>query len=193
METAAEPAESLVARVTAGDRAAFTQLVREHQRLVERIVARLLDDPRDREEACQDVFLRVFRGLAGFRGEVPLAAWIARIAHHTAVNRLKRRRLPIAAPAGDQEPLAGIAATQPDPLAHMQSGEVRALVRQKLTELSPTERTVLTLYHLQEMPVREIALALEMPAGTVKSHLFRARRHLKERLLERYTMEELQP
>jgi DNA-directed RNA polymerase specialized sigma24 family protein len=43
------------------------------------------------------------------------------------------------------------------------------------------------------MPVREIALALEMPAGTVKSHLFRARRHLKERLLERYTMEELQP
>lgn len=192
MQPAQQAEDALLRRVRGGDRAAFVALVREHQRLVERVVARLLDDPRDREEACQDVFLRVHRGIGGFRGDAPLAAWIARIAHHTAVNRMKRRRAD--RPVRDSDDaVSSLLTSDPDPLAEAAAGEVRALVHRELAELPATERTMLTLYHLQEMPVREIALALEMPEGTVKSHLFRARRRLKRRLLERYSVEELQP
>ena len=187
--------EGLVRRVCAGDRAAFVALVRSHQRLVERIVARLLDDPRDREEVCQDTFLRVHRGMGDFRADAPLAAWVARIAHRTAVNRLKRRHRP-GLPAWQGQGAASDTVTtvpteEPDPHERAAAGELQALVRREIAGLPPVQRTVLTLYHLQEMPVGEIAAALEMPTGTVKSHLLRARRRLKERLLERYAAEEL--
>lgn len=195
MQVDSETELETVRRVLAGERDAFVALVQSHQRLVERVVARLLDDPRDREEVAQDTFLRVHRGLAEFRGDAPLGAWIARIAHRTAVNRLNSRRVPGAVGRGaaedDDDVVASLPAADPDPHELAAAGETRALLRREIAALPPVQRTVLTLYHLQEMAVGEIAAALELPANTVKSHLARARRKLKERLLERYTAEGL--
>ena len=138
------------------------------------------------------------RGLSGFRGDAPLGAWIARIAHHTAVNRIKRRHLPLAqsrrGPSGGVlDPLSSVPDPTPSALAAVQASELREVVQRGIRSLPPVQRTVLTLFHLQEMPVGEIAQALEMPDGTVKSHLFRARRKLKVLLLEHHSAEELQP
>lgn len=182
--------EDVVARVLAGDRDAFRELVRTHQRLVSHVVFRIVRDPRDREEVCQDVFVRVYQKLDQFAHQSALSTWIARIAYRLSLNHLERRRIPLFDDLRDDEKnAAGVdqfAGTGPSPLDQAEGAQLRAFVRARVDELPVQYRTVVTLYHLEEMSVGEIAAVMELPEGTVKSHLFRARRLLKETLVARY-------
>jgi RNA polymerase sigma factor (sigma-70 family) len=81
----------------------------------------------------------------------------------------------------------------PDPLAGALAEEARRFVREAIHTLPAAYRTALTLYHLEEMTVEEVGVVLDLPAGTVKSHLFRARRLLKDALRARYSGEDLDP
>lgn len=180
----------MVARVLAGDRAAFRELVHTHQRLVSHVVFRIVRDPRDREEVCQDVFIRVYQKLDQFAHESALGTWIARIAYRLSLNHLERRRIPLyddlradetGGTSVDQLP-----GTRASPLDEVEGTELRAFVRARVDELPVQYRTVVTLYHLEEMAVGEIAAVMDLPEGTVKSHLFRARRMLKEKLVASY-------
>jgi RNA polymerase sigma-70 factor (ECF subfamily) len=180
----------MVARVLAGDRDAFRELVHTHQRLVSHVVFRIVRDPRDREEVCQDVFIRVYQKLDQFAHESALSTWIARIAYRLSLNHLERRRIPLyddlrpdetGGSAVDQLP-----GTRASPLDEAEGAELRAFVRARVDELPVQYRTVVTLYHLEEMAVGEIAAVMDLPEGTVKSHLFRARRMLKEKLVASY-------
>lgn len=189
-----EPEEErqLVRRVAAGSEAAFEELVREHQGRVERLVARMLPDERDREEVCQDVFLKVYRHIGDFRGESRLSTWIGSIAYRTCLNRLQGRERPvpgsqIGAPASDarRAPFPeGFAHGGPSPAEDAERAELRAFLEEALASLRPDYRAVVSFYHLEGMPVAEVAEATGLPEGTVKSHLYRARREMKERLLE---------
>lgn len=180
----------MVARVLAGDRNAFRELVRTHQRLVSHVVFRIVRDPRDREELCQDVFVRVYQKLGQFSHESALGTWIARIAYRLSLNHLERRRMPLFDDLGEGEkPGAGvdqIPGSAPSPLDQAHGAELRDFVRARVAELPVAYRTVITLYHLEEMGVAEVAAVMELPEGTVKSHLFRARKMLKEKLMASY-------
>jgi RNA polymerase sigma factor (sigma-70 family) len=184
--------EEVVERVLAGDRNAFGLLVARYQRLVAHVVARLVRDDADREEVCQEVFLRVFRGVGDFKFGSKLSTWIARIAHRAALNHLEKKRLPLYEdmPEAEQARLQPTSSA-PNPFEQVLAGEAREFVRHAIHELPARYRTVVTLHYLHEMTVEEVGAVVDLPAGTVKSHLFRARRLLKDALIERYSGEEL--
>lgn len=186
----------LIRRVEAEDEAAFEELVRRHQRMVERLAARMLPDARDREEVCQDVFLRVFRRIGSFRGESRLATWINSIAYRTCLNRLEGREAPTPGSQLGRDRDGGwfpdaIAADGPSPAERTERREVRNVVEAAIGELRPDYRAAITMYHLEGMSVAEVSEAMDVPEGTAKSHLYRARRRLKELLMETVDVEEL--
>jgi RNA polymerase sigma-70 factor (ECF subfamily) len=186
-----EADRALLAAIARGERGAFQTLVQRHQRLVWHVVQRLVRDPEDTRELAQETFLRVHRTLHQFRGESRLSTWIARVAWTLAVRHLQTRRIELVdpAPAGDGEgddallPAALRDAADPlDLAAQVADAQAARLLREHVERLAPLPRLLLTLHHLHEMPVAEIAALTGVPEGTVKSHLHRARRQLREAL-----------
>jgi RNA polymerase sigma-70 factor (ECF subfamily) len=191
---------ALVERILDGDREAFLTFIDRYERLVKHVVFRMVDDERDREELCQDVFVRAHRSLDGFRFESKLSTWLARIARNTCLNHLEKRDMPLYAdhaPSPDGEPADAQAALNrvPDTDAAVAETatdrEQQDLVRTGIQTLSEHYRTALTLYHLEGMSVSQISDIMDNPEGTVKSHLYRGRKKLKDWLMERYSQEEL--
>jgi RNA polymerase sigma factor (sigma-70 family) len=174
----------LVGRVQAGDREAMRIFIEKYKRLVAAIVFRMVYNAADREELSQEVFLRIFANIREFQGAERIAGWIGRIASNTCINHLRKKRLPLFAdisPVG--QTLENIAGDGPTP-EHWQERSDRSRDLQKEIDRLPAHhRLILTLFHFSEMNYEEIGRTLEMPAGTVKSHLFRARQKLRERLL----------
>jgi RNA polymerase sigma factor (sigma-70 family) len=187
-----ESDEELVARVLAGDRNAFRHLIARYESLVAHVVSRFIRDDADREEVCQDVALRVYRGVGDFRFDSKLSTWMARIAHRASLNHIEKRRLPLFEdlPDAEQARLQPTSAA-PDPLDYTIAGEARRFLREAIHALPVGYRSVVMLHYMEGMTVEEVGNILELPAGTVKSHLFRARRLLKDALLARYSGEEL--
>jgi RNA polymerase sigma-70 factor (ECF subfamily) len=189
----------LVDRVLEGDREAFLQLIDQYRRLVQHVVYRMVDDGRDREELCQDVFVKVHRKLDTFRFESKLSTWIARIARNTCLNHLEKKDLLLyddRAPAPDEgeenrSPLDRVPTGDPGPDQTASERDRRAAIREEIQALPEHYRTALTLYHLEGMSVKQVGAVMDNPEGTVKSHLHRARKKLKDRLLERFSREEL--
>jgi len=172
-----------VGRALAGDQAAFAQLMRRHQSLVWHIVQRMVGQPEDTRELSQEVFLRVHQRLGQFRFESSLATWIGRIAFSIAARHLQRKRLPLVAGGDDDdEVLIEQVADDIDIATDVAEQEQIARVQQALEQLPPLPRTVVTLYHLDELGVAEIGRICDLPVGTVKNMLFRARRRLRDAL-----------
>jgi RNA polymerase sigma-70 factor (ECF subfamily) len=190
----------MVEQVLEGDREAFLAFIDRYERLVKHVVFRMVDDDRDREELCQDVFMRAYRYLGDFRFESKVSTWLARIARNTCLNHLEKKEMPLYAdhaPAPDDESpdaraaLNRIEDPDEDVADAASDRERRALVREGIKTLSEHYRTALTLYHLEGMSVSQISDVMDNPEGTVKSHLYRGRKKLKDWLLDRYSQEEL--
>ena len=174
---------TLVAQVLAGDDAAFTELVERYQRLVWHLVYRMVQQPEDCRELCQEVFFRVSRYLPQFRFESSLASWIGRIAFNVSARHLQRKRLPLQ--QHDDSQLAPVEqlADDFDLVAACADAELIAKLHQALQMLAPLPRTVLTLYYLEELSVNDVAIITDKPLGTVKSILFRARSQLRSQFI----------
>jgi len=159
----------LVARCCAGDRAAWRGLYERHAALVYRFLSALgIRDP-DREDACQDVFLAVYRSLRSFRGEAQLSTWIYRITARTSGRLIQKRRLRNA--LAETLHLEGAAAA-----ADPREQTTRTLLLDRmLDKLHPKKRLVLVLFELEGVPVEEIARIAECPTNTVWSRLHHAR------------------
>ncbi len=181
----------LVDRVLAGDRGAFKELVERYQRLVTHFVFRMVPAGPDREDICQEVFLKVYQHLDSFRFNSALSTWIGRISYNTCLNHLDKKKLPLYDDLGDEdkqyEPVDDGSA-RPD--LELAEKEISAILQKEIDRLPAVYRTIVTLYHLDEMSYAEIADIMNMPEGTVKSYLFRARRMLKERLSAGYQRED---
>jgi RNA polymerase sigma factor (sigma-70 family) len=184
--------KSLVEKTLAGNRKAFETLIERHQRLVSHFVFRLIDNPEDREDVCQDVFLKVYENLRGFKFESKLSTWIARIAYNTCLNHLAKKKLPLFDDlTSDERSLDAVPGNASGPHELAQGKELGMLLRSEIDKLPVHYRTVLTLYHLDQMSYSEIGEIMSLPEGTVKSHLFRARKLLKARLIVKYQPEDL--
>jgi RNA polymerase sigma-70 factor (ECF subfamily) len=169
----------LVARAQEGDEAAFEQLVRRHQRYVFNLAYRVLDDYAEAEELAQEAFVRAWRGLPGFRGQAQFTTWLYRIVYNLCLNRLPRLRRELLQIAPLEEVLVN---PDPSPSDVYAAREMSAFLHTQLDRLPEKYRLVLTLRYLQHLSYAEIATALEVPMGTVQTHLHRARRLLRERL-----------
>lgn len=173
----------LIERSKANDREAFRLLIERYQRLVGMIVFRLVPRREDAVDLCQDVFLKVFEHLDTYRGEAEFSTWIGRIAHHTAINHLRKRRVPSFSELPQAEPMIMNAAhSGPGPEDHHQENLRQTLLEKEMALLPEQDRTMLILFHQQGMNYEEIGRTLDLTVANVKSHLFRARKKLRERL-----------
>ena len=163
---------------------AFERLVREHQGLVWHVVQRMVRHPEDTRELCQETFLRVHQRLHQYRFDAPLKSWIAQVAYSIARRHLERKRIPLAEPADaeDGEDLLASVGDGFDLEDATVDAELQTLLHAAIERLPPLQRTVLTLYHLDEAPIAEIARITGLAEGTIKSHLFRSRKRLRELL-----------
>jgi RNA polymerase sigma-70 factor (ECF subfamily) len=169
----------LVVRARQGDEAAFEQLVLRHQRYVFNLAYRVLGDYTEAEDMTQEAFVRVWRGLSGFRGQARFTTWLYRIVHNLCLNRLPGLQRELL----QTEPLEEVLADPgPSPADLFAVREQMAFLHAQMDRLPEKYRLVLTLRYLQHLSYDEIAAALEMPMGTVKTHIHRARRLLRERL-----------
>ncbi len=159
----------LVARCCAGDRGAWRSLYERHAALVYRFLSALgVRDP-DREDACQDVFMAVYRSLPSFRGESQLSTWIYRITARTTGKMIQKRKL--------RSALATMLLSEPPaPPSDPSEATARTLMLDGfLDRLHPKKRLVLVLFELEGVPVEEIARIAECPTNTVWSRLHHAR------------------
>lgn len=179
---------ALIARCTAGDESACAELVAAHQRMVYGLALNLLGDRDEALDLSQEVFLRVFRTLSGFRGRSALRTWIYRIVVNQARNRQRwwRRR-----GRNDQVSLEDYLRTSGDmesqhellPDRLLASKETAARIRRALDRLPFDQRTALVLREVDGLRYEEIAYSLDVAVGTVKSRLTRARQALRAELL----------
>src|SRR6267154_4459654 len=172
---------ALVSRIMSGDKQAFRLLIKQHERLVAHMVSRLIDRDEDREELCQDVFLRVYEKISEFNFQSKLSTWIATIAYRHAINHLRKKKIEIVDLPEDEKFAERFIADE-NPMETVEEGEMEALVMKMIEKLPPQYKAVLTLYHLEDLNYAEIGEATGMPEGTVKNYLFRGRQLLKEKV-----------
>ncbi len=181
----------LISGVLGGSQSAFQQLVEKHQRLVYHIVCKMVPEA-EHEDICQDVFLKVYRNLSGFQQQSKLSTWIGRIAYNTSLNYLEKKKVVLYDDiAGDGQSVDSVAAVQSSPEERTLVSDIGARVRQEIDNLPVKYGTILALYHLEDMKYDEIGTIMQLPAGTVKSYLFRARKMLKDKLLLKYNIEDI--
>ena len=187
MDADPELDRSLVEAVLANRAGAFEQLVRDYQGLCWHVIQRMVRHPEDTRELCQEAFLRVHRYLHQYRFDSPLKSWIGQVAYSVAKRHLERKRIPLAEVGADADGLLLLdnIGDGHDLQAMHASGEDERELHAAIEGLPPLQRTVLTLYHLEELPIAEIAAITGMAEGTIKSHLFRSRKHLREILSPR--------
>lgn len=170
---------ALVSRVLSGDMQAFRALIKKHERLVAHMVGRVVKQDEDREEICQDVFMKVYEKLGEFSFQSQLSTWIATIAYRHAINHLRKKKILIVDLPEHEGALAVyISDEKADDIAEQ---DVEAYIMKMIDALPPQYKAVLTLYHLEHKNYAEIAEITGMPDGTVKNYLFRARQLLKEK------------
>lgn len=179
-------------RLVRREEAAFSRLVEQHKAMVLRCARGILLDDAEAEDAAQDAFVQVFKKIGEFRAESSLKTWIYRVARNTALNRtraLARRQ------HGLHETLDGASDVQQvgaesalslrsDPVREAERQELASSLQEALASLEPAWREVLVLRDVEELSYEEIALALELSLGTVKSRIFRARAALRQKLEE---------
>ena len=178
--------EELVARVRDGDRTAFARLVDRHSVSVFNLTLRIVGNREDAEEAAQDVFVRAFRNLDRFRGDSRFSTWLYRIAVNVSLSSVRRSRrdLSTTSLSEPEDEEDGLPFQVPDPSANpaerFEQDEFRDRVRNLVAALPPIYSAVISMYHMQSLSYDEIAEALELPIGTVKARLFRARVALRK-------------
>jgi RNA polymerase sigma-70 factor (ECF subfamily) len=176
---------ALVRRAQRGDQAAFAELVTRHQRYVYNLAYRLLHDADEAQDLAQEAFVRAWQGLSGFRGEAKFTTWLYRIVTNLCYNRLaglRRQLLDTSLDEDENGPAALMLPANEEPVAVVEAAEGRAFLHRQVAALPAKYRLVITLFYLQEFSYEEIAQVLNLPLGTVKTHLFRARERLKRQL-----------
>ncbi len=181
---------TLVSQIISGDRLAFRVLIKQNERLVGHMIARLIDRHEDREELCQDVFLKVHEKLGEFTFQSKLSTWIATIAYRHGINHLRKRKIMISDLPEDESKIERFVAID-DVFETLADQQLDNMVLQLIDKLPHQYKTILTLYHVQEMSYPEIVEITGLPEGTVKNYLFRARQLLKEKVKQYLGKEEV--
>ncbi|KIC93123.1 RNA polymerase sigma factor [Flavihumibacter solisilvae] len=178
--------EALVERVLNGDTNAFRTIMNNTEGLVAQIIFKMVADGEDRRDLAQDVYLKVFKKLSGFRFNSKLSTWVGQIAYNTCLNYLQKKRLVLV----DENDFDGFNQLYSDEAESLVlTKELSQVLRIEIDKLSPLYRTLITLYHNEDLSYSMIAQITELPEGTVKNYLFRARKVLRDKLLHIYNKE----
>ena len=172
---------TLLRRAQRGDGAAFEEIVRANEAAVYHLALRRLGSREDAEDAAQEVFLKAYTALQSFRGDSKLSVWLYRITGNVCTDLLRRRRDTVSLSGENEEGEATeleIPDERFDPAALAERKDLREQVGKALQCLPPDAREILLLRELSGLSYDEIAAALQLDLGTVKSRIFRARKKL---------------
>ncbi|OGG43228.1 MAG: hypothetical protein A3F84_21580 [Candidatus Handelsmanbacteria bacterium RIFCSPLOWO2_12_FULL_64_10] len=181
--------KDLIKRCRNGDRKAFADLVDRYKVIVFNLVDRMVFDKAIVEDLAQEVFIRVYQGLPGFRGESRLSTWIYRIAYNVCAAELDRARhradfISIDEGEDEERPRLDLRDAGQDPEAMFSRIDFRWTIQRLLDRLPPRYKAILTLFYLEEMSYEEIGEIMKLPMGTVKTHLHRAKQALRDMIVE---------
>lgn len=175
----------LISDCLAGDHAAFGTLVARYQDRLYNTVFRLVGNAEDARDAVQETFLSAYQSLAGFKGDSLFFTWLYRIAINHAISMKRKQRVVLrlgSARGSGTEPADPSDAAQPGRALEMAEDERR--IQEALARMSPEHRTVLILKDMEGRKYEEMAELLDVPVGTIRSRLHRARFELRDILLQ---------
>lgn len=175
--------QELIARLRQRDEAALVELMRLYEKKIYTLCFRMCGSSEDAEEAAQDTFLALWRGIGSFRQESSLATWLYRLASNCCIDLLRRRRRELSGPSLDDDGQL-IDAVDPAPLPQqeLERRERNASLRAGLAALPEDYRAILLLREIEGLSYAEISAALDLELGTVKSRISRARTLLRNYL-----------
>lgn len=188
-----QKSKALINNILAGQTDDFREIIKDYENLVAHIVNKMIPERAVVEDLCQDVFIKVYQNLGSFKFESKFSTWVARIAYNTTLNYLEKKKVPVFADISDDESFSPdtVKGESVTPEEFTTGRNTADLVREEIDALPPQYGVILALYHLEDMSYDEISQVTGMPSGTVKSHLFRGRKLLKESLLAKYNKEDL--
>ena len=172
----------LVKRVCMGETQLFRLLIERHQQHIFNLCYRMLRQFEEADDATQGTFLKAYRSLKQFRGDARLKTWLCQIARNECLNRLRHENMASLDQQLTTDYSFQIADSTPSPLELIEQRETRSIVHEAINKLPHQYRLVITLFHLNGLSYEEISQVMEIPMGTVKTHIFRARELLKSKL-----------
>jgi len=185
------PDADVVARAQRGREDAFSEIVRRYERPVFSLIFRMVRDSETAEDLAQDTFVKVLNHIDKYRPEFKLSSWLFKIANNVAIDHLRRRRLDTVSMSGSPHASSAqdIEATSFDvegggesPLEVLESRELGSAIERAIASLRPEYRSCVMLRHVEDRSYEEIAATLDLPLGTVKTYIHRARHQLREAL-----------
>ena len=185
------PDADIAALAKQGREAAFRELVRRYERPVFSLIFRMVRDREIAEDLAQDTFIKVLNNIDRYRPEFKLSSWLFKIANNVAIDHLRKRQLdtvsmegsPHASTATEIEATSfEIASQQESPLDEMEARELGSSIERAIAELRPEYRSCIMLRHVEGRSYEEIAAILDLPLGTVKTYIHRARHELRDAL-----------
>ncbi|RKX20690.1 MAG: RNA polymerase sigma factor [Candidatus Zixiibacteriota bacterium] len=184
--------KELIERVLQGEKSAFREIVVNYQKLVNHIAYKMIPQETERDDICQDVFIKVYQNLGSFQFGSKLSTWIGRITYNRCLTYLEKKKpLLFEDFAEKNQTLDSLQSDVFDPEKILLSSDLSVRIRSEINLLPIKFKTILSLYHLEEMTYDEIGKIMKLPSGTVKSYIFRGRKMLKDRLLQKYNQEDL--
>jgi RNA polymerase sigma-70 factor (ECF subfamily) len=183
--------QDVVLRARDGQEAAYRELIRRYERPVFSLIYRMVRDRETAEDLAQETFIKVLNAIARYRPEFKFSSWVFKIANNTAIDHLRRRELDTLSLEGSPH------ASTPDaieattlqvsdgsetPLDEVEARELGAEIEVAINQLRPEYRSCILLRHVEGRPYEEIAEMLDLPLGTVKTYIHRARHELREAL-----------
>ena len=173
----------LVEKVLSGNTQAFAMIVKNTERLVAQIVRKMAENEEDQKDLVQDIYLKAYQNISSFKFQSKLSTWIGTIAYNTTINYLEKKKIL----------LYEIDLITENKFAHSENAEKEISKKEttqqlnnEINKLPPLYKTLISLYHIEELPNKEIAEITNLPEGTIKSYLYRARKILKDNIENNY-------
>lgn len=185
------PDADVVSLAQRGNEGAFRELIRRYERPVFSLIYRMVRDSAAAEDLAQDSFIKVLNHLDKYRPEFKFSSWLFKIANNVAIDFLRKRQLdtisidgsPHASTAAEVEATSiELSDSAESPLDELASRELGAIIEQAIAQLRPEYRNCIMLRHVEGRSYEEIAATLDLPLGTVKTYIHRARHQLREAL-----------
>ncbi|MFZ6030372.1 MAG: RNA polymerase sigma factor [Chloroflexota bacterium] len=187
----ADDETALIQRSQAGDTAAFGELVLRHQDFVYSLALRVVGDGAEAEDLAQDAFVRAWMGLANFRGQAQFRTWLYRIVTNLCYNRLPGLRRELASLGDDcLDEMACDEVLNVNPADRLEAKERSVLLQRAIDGLPESYRLLVALRYQQDLSYEEIAGVVNLPLGTVKTGLFRAKERLRQVLVKEAVVSE---
>ncbi|NOX38863.1 MAG: sigma-70 family RNA polymerase sigma factor [Calditrichaeota bacterium] len=177
----------LVHRARSGDQKAFEELLNKYRNLVYHVMYRMVQNPQEAEDLTQEAFMKAFHAIHTFNEEFAFSTWLMKIATNNCIDFLRKKKLKtysIDKPVQykDEEIQIDVPDTDPSPERRLLEDERKQLLQTAIDSLPTLYRTVILLRHQEEKSYEEIAEILNIPIGTVKARLFRAREMLNKKI-----------